>query len=149
MFLADNRVMEQEETSLGPILTAHLLPKVDGLLLEVLRSLTTQEWEAQTIAPQWNVKDVAAHLLDTQLRKLSIVRDSYVDETPIIHSPAELVALVNRLNERGVQLYRRVSPQVLICIMEEASRQQANHVIPIGPKRSRCSIAGTRSTAPN
>ena len=31
----------------------------------------------QTIAPAWKVKDVAAHLLDTQLRKLSLVRDGY------------------------------------------------------------------------
>ena len=57
-----------------PILTSHLLPTIEARLLELLRSLTGREWEAQTLAPAWKVKDVAAHLLDTQLRKLSRVR---------------------------------------------------------------------------
>ena len=53
----------------------HLLPIVEARLLELLRSLSRSEWELQTVAPAWKVKDVAAHLLDTQLRKLSLVRD--------------------------------------------------------------------------
>jgi uncharacterized protein (TIGR03083 family) len=106
-------------------LTAHLLRKIDGLLIELLRSLEPPDWEAQTIAPLWKVKDVAAHLLDTQLRKLSMVRDGYFDEAPAIHSEAELVAFINRLNRQGVQVYRRLSPRVLIGMMEEASRQSA------------------------
>ena len=61
-----------------PILTAHLLPVIEARLLELLRSLRPDEWDLQTVAPAWKVKDVVAHLLDTQLRKLSIVRDGYV-----------------------------------------------------------------------
>ena len=114
-----------EADSPGPILTAHLLPKIERLLIELLQSLNPDDWEVQTIAPQWKVKDVAAHLLDTQLRKLSIVRDKYVDESPKIDSHAQLVAFINRLNREGVQLYRRLSPRVLISLMEEASRQSA------------------------
>ena len=60
-----------------PILTAHLLPVIEARLIELLRSLDQSEWEIQTVAPAWKVKDVAAHLLDTQLRKLSRVRDGY------------------------------------------------------------------------
>ena len=60
-----------------PLLTAHLLPVIEARLIELLRSLRPDEWEIQTIAPAWKVKDVAAHLLDTQLRKLSLVRDGY------------------------------------------------------------------------
>jgi hypothetical protein len=58
---------------LRPIYTAHLLSVVEARLLELLRSLTAMDWELQTVAPAWNVKDVVAHLLDTQLRKLSRV----------------------------------------------------------------------------
>ena len=54
------------------ILTAPLFPKLDGMLLELLRSLTAEEWEKQTVSPKWKVKDVAAHLLDTALRGVSI-----------------------------------------------------------------------------
>jgi uncharacterized protein (TIGR03083 family) len=106
---------------LSPILVAHLLPKIDRLLIELLGSLSAPEWELPTIVLGWNVKDVAAHLLDTQLRKLSLVRDQYFAEAP----EADLVTLINRLNREGVQVYRRLSPQVLIGMMEEGSRQSA------------------------
>jgi len=97
-----------------PILTAHLFPKLDAMLLELLRSLTPEDWEKQTVSPKWKVKDVAAHLLDTRLRGVSITRDGYLPEAPRISSSVELAAYINRLNEEGVSLYRRLSPAVLI-----------------------------------
>jgi uncharacterized protein (TIGR03083 family) len=109
-----------------PIVTAHLLPIVEGRLLELLRSLRPDDWEAQTVAPAWKVKDVAAHLLDTQLRKLSHVRDGYAaGPSPAVHSAADFVAFINRLNREGVEMYRRLSPPVLIAMMEIASRESA------------------------
>src|SRR5882724_8777475 len=105
--------------SLPPILTAQLFPKIEAMLIELLRSLTPEEWEWQTLAPKWKVKDVAAHLLDTQLRKLSIVRDGYSPPGPPI---TDLTAFVNRLNQEGVTVYRRLSPPVLVSLMELASR---------------------------
>ena len=63
---------------------------------------------------------------DTQLRKLSIVRDGYVPgPPPRIASSADLVELVNRLNREGVEKYRPLSPAVLITLMEAASREHA------------------------
>ncbi len=78
------------------------------------------DWDLDTVAPAWRVRDVAAHLLDTPLRKLSLVRDSYQVESGSIHSHQELIALVNRLNEEGVTVYRRLSPRVLIELMQSA-----------------------------
>ena len=112
---------------LKPILTAHLFPKVDGLLLELLRSLSPEEWERQTVSPKWKVKDVAAHLLDTALRGVSIARDGYAPPAPNIDSPAALGAYIDRLNEEGVKVYRRLSPEVLISLMETACRQLAEY----------------------
>jgi uncharacterized protein (TIGR03083 family) len=109
-----------------PILTAHLFPAIEGHLLELLRALTSREWQLQTVAQKWTVKDVAAHLLDTQLRKLSRVRDGYAAEPPPhIAAHEDLVLYVNRLNAEGVQMYARLSPAVLISMMEIASRQSA------------------------
>jgi len=109
-----------------PILTAHLLPIVEARLIELLKSLRASDWKTATIAPGWKVKDVASHLLDTQLRKLSIVRDGYLPgPPPPIKSHADLVALVNRLNREGVEKYRPLSPAVLIALMEVASREHA------------------------
>ncbi|MGZ4837449.1 MAG: maleylpyruvate isomerase N-terminal domain-containing protein, partial [Terriglobales bacterium] len=118
---------------LPPILTAHLFPVIERKLLELLRSLSPDDWERQTVSPRWKVKDVAAHLLDTQLRKLSLARDGYVAEQPDIRSPQDLAAFINRLNEEGVRTYRRLSPAVLIEMMELASRQSAAYHQSLGP----------------
>lgn len=110
----------------GPIHCAHLLRKVDNQLLDVLRSITEAEWDLQTVAPRWKVRDIAAHLLDTALRKLSLVRDSWFVESVNPRSPQDVITLVNRLNEEGVKVYRRLSPSVLINLMSIACDQSAD-----------------------
>ena len=110
---------------LEPILCAHLLRRVDEKLIELLRSLTREEWDLQTTAPLWKVRDVAAHLLDTTLRKLSMARDSCYVQAVNIGSHQDLISLVNRLNREGVTVYRRLSPRVLIDMMEKACAQSA------------------------
>jgi len=117
--------MSSQASGSDPILCAPLLRKVDEKLIELLRSLSASEWDAQTVAPRWKVRDVAAHLLDTVLRKLSLVRDSWFVETVDIRSPEDVSALVNRLNEEGVRVYRRLSPPVLIDMMKSACEQSA------------------------
>src|ERR1700738_754971 len=98
--------MSRQPCGTDPILCAHLLRRVDEKLIDLLRSLEPGEWNNQTVAPLWKVRDVAAHLLDTPLRKLSLVRDSCYVELISIQSPQDLAALVNRLNLEGVTVYR-------------------------------------------
>lgn len=105
-----------------PILAAALLREVDGQLLELLRGLTAEEWERPTIAGQWRVRDVAAHLLDTALRKLSLVRDGF---RPPIEPFPDLAALINRRNAEGVALYGRLSGPVLLALLDVACRESA------------------------
>jgi uncharacterized protein (TIGR03083 family) len=119
--------MNAEPEPLPPIFTAHLFPKLEEMLIELLRSLTPQDWEKQTLAPKWKVKDVVAHLLDTQLRKLAASRRHYTHENPKITSNADLVALINRLNAEGVQKYRQLSAEELIARMESASKESAEY----------------------
>ena len=47
-----------------PIDTLPLFSLLDKKLIELLRSLTAEEWNAPTVAKLWKVKDVASHLLD-------------------------------------------------------------------------------------
>jgi uncharacterized protein (TIGR03083 family) len=110
---------------LQPIFTAHLFPKLEAKLVELLRSLAPGEWEAQTLAPKWKVKDVAAHLLDTQVRKLAAARNSYKGENSKTLSPEKLVALINTLNAEGVRRYRDINAAELISRMETASKESA------------------------
>jgi uncharacterized protein (TIGR03083 family) len=137
--------MSTHSTPPDPILCAPLLRKVDSKLIELLGSLDPAEWDLQTVAPLWKVRDVAAHLLDTALRKLSLVRDSWFVEQAEIRSPADLVALVNRLNREGVAVYRRLSPPVLIEMMATACRQSADFhesLDPFAPAAFNVSWAG-------
>lgn len=97
------------------------------MLVELLRSLSPEEWERQTVSPKWKVKDVAAHLLDTALRGISFARDGYAPPAPNIDSHAALGAYIDRLNEEGVKVYRRLSPEVLISLMETACKQLAEY----------------------
>lgn len=118
--------MSGQASGTEPILCAPLLRVVDAQLIDLLRALRPEEWDLQTIAPAWKVRDVAAHLLDTVLRKLSMVRDHCFVEQPQIHSEQDVIDLVNRLNREGVTVYRRLSPPVLIHMMETACRQSAD-----------------------
>lgn len=102
----------------SPILTAHLFPELDGRLLELLRTLSPEEWERPTIVPRWNVRQVASHLLDTALRRLSFARDAPAPDRAAPLSDRELGELVGRLNAQGVEVYGRLSPRVLIMLTE-------------------------------
>ena len=109
-----------------PILCASLLRRVDRQLIDLLLALSPAEWDLPTVAPLWRVRDIAAHLLDTALRKLSMVRDGCFVEKVEIRSPQDLLELVNRMNREGVAVYRRLSPPVLIELMRTACEQSAD-----------------------
>ena len=57
--------------------TRHLFPILSEKLVELLRQLNSKEWNNATIAKEWTVKDIATHLLDTNLRTLSAGRDKH------------------------------------------------------------------------
>lgn len=101
-----------------PIDVVDLLPLLDNKLITLLKSLTPGEWQMQTIAKRWKVKDVAAHLLDSNIRILSIFRDDYYGEQPNINSHQDLVDFLNGLNADWVKAMKRTSPQMLILLHE-------------------------------
>jgi uncharacterized protein (TIGR03083 family) len=99
-----------------PILVADLFGEIHEELLELLRSLSAEDWYKPTIAGAWQVRDVAAHLLDSDIRRLSFQRDHapmVPPETPI-ESYADLVSFLNQLNADWVKAAKRISPQLLI-----------------------------------
>src|ERR1700680_3013297 len=141
--------MNGQSLGSAPILCAHLLRRVDEKLVELLRSLEPSEWDRQTIAPLWKVRDVAAHLLDTALRKLSMVRDSCCVEAVDIRSPQDVSTLVNRLNAERVAVYRRLSPPVLIYMMKAVCQQSASFhesLDPFAPAAFNVSWAGEETS---
>jgi len=106
-----------------PIEVIDLFPKLDEKLFELLESLTDDEWHAPTVARKWQVKDIAAHLLDGNLRTLSIIRDNYNKHKPDINSYGDLVSYLNELNAKWTEAARRLSPGVLIDLLKHTGNQ--------------------------
>ena len=120
-----------------PIPTLQLFPKLDELLLVFLRSLSPSDWEKQTIVPLWTIKDIAAHLLDGNLRTLSMSRDGHFGEKPDpIESYGDLVAYLNRLNADWVKAFKRVSPNLLIELLELTGAQYNTYLKTLNPYTS-------------
>jgi uncharacterized protein (TIGR03083 family) len=117
-----------------PIPTLHLFPILDQKLLELLRSLSPEDWEAQTVAKLWKVKDVAAHLLDVNLKTISMLRDGFFGEKPNhIQSYQDLVNYLNELNRTWVQAMKRVSPAILIDFLESSGKKYIEQLESLPP----------------
>lgn len=102
-----------------PCYTAHRFRPLLGELLRVLRDLDADDWPRQTLAPRWKVRDVAAHLLDNDLRRVAVYRDSH--QLPLdkpLTSDRDLAEFVNGLNASGVAYAARLSPRLLVDLLE-------------------------------
>lgn len=110
-----------------PLQTAHLFLPLHQELLGLLRSLSREDWERPTAAAGWSVHDMVAHLLDTDLRRLSFQRDGLAPlapSTPIV-TDRDLVVFLDELNATWVSAARRLSPRVLIDLHELVGPQVA------------------------
>ena len=111
------------------ILTQHLFKSLDTKLIELLRSLSYEDWNKPTIAPLWTVKDIAAHLLDTNVRALSS-GDNYRPKPNVeIKSYQDLVDYLNKLNADWVTACKRLSPQVLTELLEITGKKYSSHMM--------------------
>ena len=99
-----------------PIFVADLFGEIHEELLTLLRGLSADDWYKPTVAGNWQVRDIAAHLLDSDIRRLSFQRDNAPQVPPDkpIESYADLVGFLNQLNADWVKASKRISPQLLI-----------------------------------
>lgn len=110
--------MEEERNV--PIAVNHLFPVLNKNLVELLKSLKPDDWERHTIARLWSVKDVAAHLLDGNLKALSLQRDGHDGITsPKSRNYKDVVKWLNTTNAEWVKTAVRLSPDVLIMLLEQ------------------------------
>jgi hypothetical protein len=114
-------------TDLAPILVAGLFREINGHLLALLRSLALEDWHRPTGSSRRNVKDIASHLLDGSLRRLSLQRDGYVPPgPPHFASYRELADYLHRLNAEWTTATRRLSPRILIQWLEATGGELAD-----------------------
>lgn len=114
--------------------TLHLFSILDRKLIELLKSLTLEEWNSQTVAKLWKVKDVASHLLDGNLRGISTSRDNYFGEiSENLNSYQGLVDFLNHLNLSWTSATKRLSPQVIINLLEITGKEYNEHLQTLNP----------------
>jgi uncharacterized protein (TIGR03083 family) len=70
------------------------------------------------LAGSWTIKDVASHLLDGNLRAISMYRDNWMLPSTTLESYRDLVDYLNRLNGEWVNATRRLSPNILVEWLE-------------------------------
>ena len=117
-----------------PIRTVHLLPVLDAHLFELLGGLAEKEWYAQSIAKKWVVKDIAAHLLDGNIRTLSFSRDRLtLKPDHSITGYRELVDYLNGLNADWVKASRRISPALLLDLLQYTGKKFCEHLASLDP----------------
>lgn len=115
--------------------TVDLFPQLDTKLIELWRTLTPDDWKKPTLAPAWCVKDVAVHLLDGNLRTLSMLRDGYFGSpAPEVNSYRELVEYLNRLNAEWVLATKRLSPTIIIEWLEQTGKQYSAYLRTLDPQ---------------
>jgi len=110
----------------GPVIVAQLFPVVLEKLLELLLSLSPDDWNRPTVCSGWSVKDIALHLLGVEVSILSRKRDRS-QSTANISEWADLVAFINKLNDIWIQATRRISPPLLLDFLALAGRQASEY----------------------
>lgn len=107
-----------------PIDTIELFPVLNEKLVSFLKNLSPEEWMMQTVARKWVIKDVASHLLDGNFRRISLHRDNWkeVVASPI-YSYDDLVNYLNIINADWVKAARRLSPELIIELLEQTNNE--------------------------
>jgi hypothetical protein len=104
----------------APIHTAHLFRPLAAELIDLLRGLSEADWSAPTSVAHWTIRDVAAHMLDGDLRRLSVARDGHVLPAPDgdITGYPDLLTYLDRLNAEWISVACRLSPRVVTDLLE-------------------------------
>jgi uncharacterized protein (TIGR03083 family) len=107
-----------------PIPTLHLFKPLDEKLIELLKSLSPEDWNKPTLAKLWTVKDIAAHLLDGNVRFISMLRDKHFGlKAENINSYQDLVDFLNGINADWVKAMKRMSPALMTELLESTGKE--------------------------
>jgi uncharacterized protein (TIGR03083 family) len=121
---------------LGPISTVEPIREIDEALETLLESLDDDAWRRPAVK-DWRVRDVAAHLLDGNLRRLSLDRDQHQPEgTPPPDDPESFqswVELLNRLNADWTKAAQRLSPAVILQLLRVTNADVSSYFESLDP----------------
>lgn len=117
----------------GPIAVVELFPPLSRALRALLEALQPDDWARPTVCGAWTVKDVAAHLLGGSFSRLwERAETAAAPGAPALEYGA-LLALIDRNNARWVQAARRISPELLIELLDLTDRRLYEHFKRLDP----------------
>jgi uncharacterized protein (TIGR03083 family) len=106
-----------------PILAVELFPLLSQELLTVLRVLHPTDWARPTTCSPWSVKDVAAHLLGGNFGRLWMRTEASMPRRIPDHDFDTLVRLIDSDNDLWVRAAQRISPEILIDLLDLTDRR--------------------------
>ncbi|MFA6527688.1 MAG: maleylpyruvate isomerase N-terminal domain-containing protein [Candidatus Babeliales bacterium] len=110
-----------------------LFPEMNKNLISLLKSLNEDEWAIPTVLPGRTVKDLASHILDTSLKRLSMCRDNYQSTPPSIKTYDDLVNYIQALNKAWIDATKRLSPDIIISLLEFSESQMYEYLKTLNP----------------
>ncbi|KKQ32229.1 MAG: hypothetical protein US49_C0012G0011 [candidate division TM6 bacterium GW2011_GWF2_37_49] len=113
--------------------TVSLFPEINKQLIILLKSLDENDWHKPTVLPGRTVKDLASHILDGSLRRLSMCRDNYHANGPKIESNEDLIKYVQALNKTWIEATHRLSPIILISFLEFSEQWNYEYLKTLDP----------------
>lgn len=141
------------------IKTTQLFLPLARRLIRLLRSLTPEQWAARTCYPTWTVKDIAAHLLQTGVARLSRQRDGLLPagSPPDDSEPSDTALafstvsrIIARNNEEGDRASAGLSPRVItdwLAVSERNLAQFFRRLPPHAPAFYAVTWAGETASA--
>lgn len=102
--------------------------------IRLLKDLKVTDWNKSTVCKGWDIKAITVHLLDTNIRRLSIGRDGHSFlKNKQFGTYEELVAFLNQLNAEWVSAMKRVSNEIIIELSEIYQNQLLDYFNEIDP----------------
>jgi uncharacterized protein (TIGR03083 family) len=113
-----------ELSQVGPLIDVRgLFVKERSAFLKLLDRLLVGDWDRTTVCPGWTVKDVTAHVLHDDLRRLAGMRDGHQGPPPEDGEP--LAAFSRRVNQEWVAAARCLSARQLVELLTLTGGQVA------------------------
>ena len=124
----------------------HLFPEMRRELLDLLANLDDEEWDFPTACEGWTVRDVAIHILGDDIGLLSNMRDND-GEYGHFDDWQDLVAYIDKQNEKWVVAGRRISRELLLFLLETTGKQVHELFLSLEPEQQMGSVGWTGTDA--
>jgi hypothetical protein len=107
-----------------PIETLHLFQDLNQELIYFLADLKPDEWLLPSPIDGRSIKDLASHLVDGCLRRISMQRDHFFEAEAIVpQNHHELVEFIQQKNFEWIVATRRLSSRVLVEMLKKYEQE--------------------------